>query len=254
LLRAPISAAGGGCGVVSAGRSCGPLDAARTKAGAFSQSQEHVRNWQSNSRGRADHFSLVWKQDQRDESRLEVTLGLASSDATRKLFDADFRLRFRVTIGPELEMELEAWNETQAPFTFEEALHTYLTVRDVQEASVLGLKDTMYIDKTDGFKRKLQGAEPLRISKETDQVHLNTRAACTVWDPVWNRRIIIEKGGSNSTVIWDPWSEKSKDMFDMEPDGWKQMICVETANAAENAILLAPGASHKMTARIRVEL
>ena len=90
---------------------------------------------------------------QRDESKIEVTLGLTSSDATRKLFGADFRLRFRVTIGPELEMELEAWNETQAPLTFEEALHTYLAVGDVQKALVLGLEDTTYIDKTDGFKR-----------------------------------------------------------------------------------------------------
>jgi glucose-6-phosphate 1-epimerase len=184
--------------------------------------------------------------------RVEVTLVLNSSAATRELFDGDFRLRFRVTVGTELEMELETFNGSKVPFKFEEALHTYLAVGDVRQVSVVGLENTTYIDKTDRFKRKKLDSEPIRIGKETDQVHLSTQAACTVWDPVWNRRIIIEKSGSNSTVIWNPWIEKSKGMSDMAPDGWSQMVCVETANAADNAILLAPGASHKLAATIRV--
>lgn len=190
---------------------------------------------------------------QRTDSRIELTLKLGSSQATRALINSDFRCRFRVTVGSELEMELEASNDSKAPFTFEEALHTYLAVGDVEQVSVLGLEGTAYIDKTDSFKRKMLGSEPLQIAKETDQVHLNTQAACTVLDPVWNRRIIVEKSGSNSTVIWNPWIEKTKGMSDMAANGWKQMLCVETANAAENAVVLKPGDSYKMTARIRVE-
>jgi glucose-6-phosphate 1-epimerase len=190
---------------------------------------------------------------QREDARVEITLALSSNVATRELFDAAFRLRFRVTIGSELEMELEASNDGNAPFTFEEALHTYLAVGDVQRASLLGLENTTFIDKTDGFKRKKLESEAMRIAKETDQVHLDTRAICTVWDPVWERRITIEKSGSASTVIWNPWSDKSKGMSDMEADGWKQMLCVETANAADNAVLLEPGDSHKLSAKIRVE-
>jgi glucose-6-phosphate 1-epimerase len=196
---------------------------------------------------------MVESARQREGGSVEVVLALSSSDATRALFESDFRLRFRVTVGSELEMELEAVNTARAPFTFEQALHTYLAVGDVQQVSVLGLEGTTFIDKTDGFKRKSHGREPIRIAKETDQVHLSTQAACTVLDPVWKRRIIIGKSGSNSTVIWNPWIEKSKGMSDMPAEGWKQMLCVETANAADNPVLLAPGASHKMTARIRVE-
>jgi glucose-6-phosphate 1-epimerase len=190
---------------------------------------------------------------QREDGRVEITLALSENDATRELFDGAFRLRFRVIVGSELEMELETSNQGKTPFTFEEALHTYLAVGDVQRASIFGLENTTFIDKTDGFKRKKLGSEPMRIAKETDQVHLDTRAICTVWDPVWDRRITIEKSGSASTVIWNPWSEKSKGMSDMAADGWKQMLCVETANAADNAVLLAPGASHKLSAKIRVE-
>jgi glucose-6-phosphate 1-epimerase len=190
---------------------------------------------------------------QHEDGKVEITLTLASSDATRAFFDTGFRLRFRVTVGSELKMELDTSNEASAPFTFEEALHTYLAVGDVRQASVFGLENSSFIDKTDGFKRKRQDGGPLRIAGETDQVHLSTQAACTLWDPVWNRRIIIEKSGSNSTVIWNPWADKSKGMTDMADDGWEQMVCVETANAADNAVLLSPGESHKLTATIRVE-
>jgi glucose-6-phosphate 1-epimerase len=189
----------------------------------------------------------------REDQGVEITLALSNNDATRDFFDAAFRLRFRLTIGSELEMELEASNDGESPFTFEEALHTYLAVGDVHQAVVMGLENTVFIDKTDGFKRKKHDVQPVRIAKETDQVHLSTQATCRVLDPVWNRSIVIEKSGSDSTVIWNPWIDKSKGMSDMTADAWKQMLCVETANAADNAVLLRPGASHKLAAKIRIE-
>ena len=42
-------------------------------------------------------------------------------------------------------------------------------------------------------------------------------------------------------------------MADMAPDGWQEMVCVETANVADNSVHLASGASHKLAASIRVE-
>jgi len=188
-----------------------------------------------------------------NDGKVEITLALAPNDATRGFGYADFHLRFRVTVGSKLEMELETRNEGKEPLPYEEALHTYFSIADIDQASVSGLEGTTYIDKTDGFKRKKLGNEPVRVAKETDQVHLSTMATCVVHDPVWNRRIIVEKSGSNSTVVWNPWIDKTKGMSDMAPDDWKEMICIETANAADNAIHLPPGASHTLTASIHVE-
>jgi len=189
----------------------------------------------------------------RNDGKVEITLALAPNDTTRGLGYSAFHLTFRVAIGAELEMELETRNDAKEPLTYEEALHTYFSIADIDKASVSGLEGTTFIDKTDGFKRKNLGNEPVRIAKETDQVHLSTQATCVVHDPVWNRRIIVEKSGSDSTVVWNPWIDKTKGMSDMAPDDWKGMICVETANAADNAVHLSPGASHKLTASIRVE-
>jgi glucose-6-phosphate 1-epimerase len=151
------------------------------------------------------------------------------------------------------EMELETRNDAQEPLTYEEALHTYFAITDIHQASVSGLEGTTYLDKTDGFKRKKLGDEPVRIAKETDQVHLSTKATCVVHDPVWKRHIIVEKSGSDSTVVWNPWIDKTRGLSDMAPDDWKEMICVETANVADNAVHLPPGARHKLMASIRLE-
>jgi glucose-6-phosphate 1-epimerase len=189
----------------------------------------------------------------KNDGKVEITLALEPNDASRALLYSSFHVRYRVAFGSELEMEIETRNNGNEPLPYEEALHTYFAIADIHQASVSGLEGTVYIDKTDGFKRKKVGSEPLRIAKETDQVHLNTQAACVVHDPVWNRRIIVHKSGSDSTVVWNPWIEKTKGMSDMAADDWKAMLCIETANAADNAIHLAPGASRKMAASIRPE-
>jgi len=119
--------------------------------------------------------------------------------------------------------------------------------------AVHGLERTGYIDKTGNLARKRQPDSPIRIAKEIDQVHVNTTAACVISDEVWQRRITIRKTGSSSAVVWNPWIEKTASLQDMGPDEWISMICVETANAGENAVMLASGGVHRMAATISVE-
>lgn len=188
-----------------------------------------------------------------DDGRVEIALALSPSDTSRGFGYDAFHLRFRVTFGKQLEMELETRNTGSDPLRCEEALHSYFAIGDIHQASVSGLEGDTYIDKTDGFRRKKLGNGPLRFAKETDQAHLNTEAACLIEDPVWNRRIRVEKRGSGSTIVWNPWIEKTREMPDMAPDSWQQMVCVETGNVADNAVELAPGESHTLAATIFVQ-
>jgi glucose-6-phosphate 1-epimerase len=189
----------------------------------------------------------------RDDGDVEITLGLAPNSSTRAFGYADFALRYRITVGSTLGMELVVHNCGSTPLVYEEALHTYFAVGDIHQAWISGLEGTLFIDKTDGFKRKELGFETIRIARETDQVHLNTHANCVVHDRKWDRRIVVEKTGSDTTVIWNPWTEKANAMSDMGPGEWQNMICVESANAADNAVHLAAGASHKLTTLIRLD-
>jgi glucose-6-phosphate 1-epimerase len=165
---------------------------------------------------------------------------------------APFELLYTVSIGRTLELSLEVRNTSGAPVTFEEALHTYLAVGDVRRVRVEGLHGREYLDKVDGRKRKAQSGA-VTITGETDRVYLNTPDTVTVHDAAGNRRISVAKEGSSSTVVWNPWTEKAKKMADFGDDEWPRMLCVETANVAENAVTLAPGATHTMRAVVRVE-
>ena len=109
-----------------------------------------------------------------------------------------------------------------------------------------------YIDKTDGMKRKILDVDPLRLTGTTDRVFLDTSATCAVMDPVLGRRLVVEKTGSSTTVVWNPWDEKARAMADLGPDAWRSMLCVETANAADNARHLASGDRHRMGVVINV--
>jgi glucose-6-phosphate 1-epimerase len=188
------------------------------------------------------------------DGNVEIALVLEPDEGTRSLGYDAFHLRFRVTVGRTLEMKLETRNDGAEPLVFQEALHTYFAIGDIYRVRVSGLEGAVYIDKADGFQRKRQGSDPIQITKETDRVYVNTASTCVIGDPASGRRIMVEKSGSEATVVWNPWDEKIKTFADMTPEDWKHMICVETANAGDHSIHLAPGASHMLVASIRTIL
>jgi glucose-6-phosphate 1-epimerase len=165
-----------------------------------------------------------------------------------------FRAIYRVTIGTTLTMSLEVQNPTTAtaPFTFEEALHTYFAVGDIRNVSITGLERSTYLDKPTNFSRVEQGDDPIRFTAETDRIYLRTVPSCTIHDPGKRRTITITQTEAHTTVVWNPWIAKAKAMPDFGDDEWPEMVCVETCNVNVGARTLAPGESHTMTATIAV--
>lgn len=88
--------------------------------------------------------------------------------------------------------------------------------------------------------------------EQTDRIYLGTHGCCGILDPVMDRTILITSTGSRSTVVWNPWNDKAEKMGDFGADGPWRMVCVETANAAEDVITLAAGETHRLAAQYRV--
>ena len=184
------------------------------------------------------------------DSRLQLAFELIESETTRAQWPHACTLRNTITVGPELEVALTTTNTGTQPFTLGQALHTYFTVGDVAQAGVLGLDGCEYLDKVDGGARKRQSGA-LGFSQETDRIYLATRGHCVIQDPALAREIVITSTGSRSTVVWTPWAEKAAKMGDFGADGWKGMLCVENANAADDVVQLAPGETHCLAAQFR---
>jgi len=179
-----------------------------------------------------------------------VRLRTGDSAQTPALWPHAFELEIDVTVGPELRVELIASNRGQAPWTCTGALHTYLSVGDVAQIAIHGLDGCSYVEDAPG--RRLQQG-PVTIDREVDRVYLDTAATCTVEDPGLGRRIRVAKSGSRSTVVWNPWVDKARRMADFGDDEYRRMVCVETANAGEDAVTVPPDGEHRLAARIRVE-
>jgi len=164
----------------------------------------------------------------------------------------DFAVKFLVTFAESLHMALnvELKKSATAALSFEEALHTYLTISDIREISIEGLESIGFIDKVNGATQKPAAGQPLRIDGECDRVYLDTTQTCLLRDPGFKRTIRVSKTASHSTVVWNPWIEKSARMADFGDHEWPGMVCIETANVASNSIELHPGQSHVMTAEI----
>jgi len=178
-----------------------------------------------------------------------VEMSTGSDAGTRQWYPAEFRLMYRATFGVELVLELIMSNMGDKPLQFEEALHAYHNVGDATQASVGGLDGIEYLDKMDSYRRKKQDGD-VTITRETDRVYLDTEHALELKDPVLQRRIEVHKENSRTTVVWNPWAEKSQGVSDLGPEQWKRMLCIETSNVGDFAIQLAPRAQHIMRARI----
>lgn len=181
-----------------------------------------------------------------------VHLRLPRGETSARWWPHPCALELGITIGAALELELITRNTGALPFTLEEALHSYFAVSDVGRVAVQGLAGGTYLDKLDGIRRR-QPLGPLTLIGETDRVYFGTNAECLLEDPGLRRRIRISKRGGRTTVVWNPWAEKAARMPDLGADGYLRMLCVESANVADDRVTLAPGTEHRLWVRYRVE-
>jgi glucose-6-phosphate 1-epimerase len=188
---------------------------------------------------------------QDDAGNVIITLFTESTDASYDLWPFEFELRYVVTIGKTLSLSLQTNNTDEKEMKITEALHTYFAISDIHNIQVAGLEGRPYLDKVAG--KPAQSPEgPIRFTGEYDTVYGDTQATCMIIDEAKNREISIAKEGSDATVVWNPWINKSQALPDMADNEWPQMVCVETVNAGHNLATVKPGKQHAMTSIISV--
>lgn len=198
----------------------------------------------------------VWTLDRvhlHPDGDVHVTLSLDPGEESRSLGYDHFHAVMDFRFGEELHQALTVINRGAEPMVFEEGLHSYYALADVPQARLLGLRGSTFLDKRDNLVRKVQRETEFAWTRDVDQVHVHTAEPLILKDPVGKRSIHITKEGSNSTVIWNPWSVLTPTFPDLAEDSWQHFVCVETVNAMDDRITLAPGATHGMAVTVRVE-
>jgi glucose-6-phosphate 1-epimerase len=183
------------------------------------------------------------------EDSVRVCLSTESDDSTRRWWPFDFRLEYRITVGAKLRLELAMKNSGQSALRFEEALHTYFKVGDVEQVRVHGLDGAIFLDNREGNREKIQRGDVVLL-RQTDNAYANANGMAEIIDPLLRRTLKTEKLGSNSTIVWNPWSDGASSMADLSEHEWRQMLCVEGGNILTSAVSLDPGQSHSMAIAI----
>lgn len=163
-----------------------------------------------------------------------------------------FQVEYLVTVAESLTLELGVGNTGTRDAAFETCLHTYFQISGIDAISITGLAGTRYQDKVAGTT-ETETAAAIRISSEVDRVYFDTTTTTEIEDPGFGRKIRIAKSGSNSTVVWNPWIDKSKWMPDFGDDEYRQMVCVESGNVAQNQTTLPPRGHAVMKVEISSE-
>ncbi|MEO1857887.1 MAG: D-hexose-6-phosphate mutarotase [Rubritalea sp.] len=180
------------------------------------------------------------------EEFTEVTLQLNTQ--TIDICQDDTSVSLTIRVGQSLSLALKTTNNGNTPVTIGGALHSYFYVSDIGKTTLSGLENSTYLDALDGTTKLQEGS--IHFKSEVDTVYLQTDKTVVIHDPGFKRDITVEKTGSLSTVVWNPWTEKSKSLADLADDEFHDFVCVETSNALEDVYNLAPGAEHSLTATI----
>jgi glucose-6-phosphate 1-epimerase len=196
-------------------------------------------------------WELLWARVEDEDVlvsfRLKDTLDTRSSPWAHQ-----FEAIYTVTVGRRLGLALSVNNRDRKPFTYEEALHTYLAVSDIHLTSVSGLENASFIDKVADNAQVDASGEALRFAGETDRIYLTGPETITVDDPAAGRSLAVVGAGSGTTVVWNPWVDKAAQMGDFGDSEWTSMVCVETSNVKASAVTLEPGETHTMSVSYEV--
>ncbi|CAM3976510.1 D-hexose-6-phosphate mutarotase [Rahnella bruchi] len=193
------------------------------------------------SHGFARNMAWELTDHQETDEGVVLTLTLKSSPETLALWPHEFTLTARFTLGATCHIELESTGDFEA----NSALHTYFNIGDIASVSVKGLGNS-FIDKVDGAKAK-QTEGDLTFTGQTDRIYTQPQSTSEIVDPVLKRTLVVAHENNSDVVAWNPGSELSVSMADMPDDGYKTMVCVETAQVSDKHI-----STHATPARLVV--
>jgi glucose-6-phosphate 1-epimerase len=182
-----------------------------------------------------------------EDGRTSVTLVTTDNEMTRELWHYEFSLELQLIIGSTLELTLKTKNTGKKFFTITQALHTYFRVSDVSNVLIKGLDGKSYIDKLDSFAIKQQ-TDDVMVSHEIDRIYQKSSKQISFTDSGFNRTVTISSYGSDTTVVWNPWSTSVSNIADLDKDSYRKFVCIETANVFTDSLTIIPaGREHTIT-------
>lgn len=187
--------------------------------------------------------TAIWSVRERrtEDGFAMLVLELSDDERSHAIWPMMFNVELTIVIdGTRLDIELEVQNTGHSAFAFTAALHTYLRVREVENARLEGLYGYEYRDAADGDKIKRDTGDVLVVERDVNRVYHDVKRSLLLSDS--GRSVGIDAEGFPDVVVWNPWETGIAAFADLPSLGFRHMLCVEAA-AARNRIALDAGES-----------
>jgi galactose mutarotase-like enzyme len=177
----------------------------------------------------------------------EVTLELASDDATRALFPWDFVARLRYALaGTTLTVETHVENRGGSALPFALGFHPYFAIRDADKARAkIPTNATRAYDNV--TKTTIDVTGPIDLTQKEVDLHLVDHTPSSATLDRGDDRIVVS--GDAAFGRWVVWTLAGKDFVCLEP--WT--AAANALNTGEKLFDLAPGAAKTLTFTIALE-
>ena len=199
--------------------------------------------------------NMLWQLDETSTTangKTNVVLSLSETKETMKLWPHTFKLILKIQIGKTLKLSLKTENTDTSSFVITQALHAYFAIDEIQQTSVLGLDGVSYLDKVGGKTDSILQKGDVVIDQEVDRIYTNVSSELSLLDESSKRTVTIKAKGSNTAIVWNPWVEISKDSGDLSDDAYQRFVCIETANAVDDKVVVEPSGSHTLEAEYSI--
>lgn len=186
-----------------------------------------------------------WQLNLAEEVDEGTRVELSPSNTAGPGFAHKTELTLTILVGESLELSLTTRNLDSHPINLTSALHSYFSVNDVSDAQISGISGS-FQDKTRDYQT-FETPSPYTFSKETDRVHHCLAQSVDI--QCGQHTTQVGSSGHDSIVVWNPWQQNSEKMQDMQDDGYRTMLCVETA--VTDGIKIEPKESHTLRQSIK---
>lgn len=184
---------------------------------------------------------------QEDDDNFNITFSLKDNEQTRAIWPHHFDLSINFYFEAALcQIEMASLGE----FENTAALHSYFNVGNIEQASIYGTGKP-YDNTVDNSYGELSQF-PLIIDREIGNIFTQPESVTHLIDHKLERQIRITHQHNSDVVIWNPWQNRAKAIEDFPDDGYKSMVCIETA-CANSLIKSQLNKSGKLGVKIEVE-
>lgn len=239
----------------------------------FSAHATH-RDYPSHGYARTQMFILVDAHEVFENNKVTSTIVTLRPREVKQFGYSHLDMKLVITLSSNLTVDMITLNKGDKSVELTQALHSYFLVDNISQIQLKGV-DTVYSDKLTNTQ---QNASPshYNFTQEVDRIHGfehadyenkqfielidNGFSSTDKISPAVNTSStgktaslrVIEQKGHDSTVVWNPWIDKSKSMQDMQNDGYKKMLCIEAANTAnaEPSLVLKAHQVHTLSQKI----